>query len=48
MVSVRIPTQHFQSIMAAKVAALTNDEDNNVFVNRWQFWLQGSDLDIKL
>lgn len=46
MMSVRIPTQHFQSIMAAKVVGLTNDEDNNVFVNRWQFWLQGSDLDI--
>lgn len=45
-ISVRIPTQAFQSIMAVKVAALTNDDDNNVFVTRWQFWLQGSDLDI--
>lgn len=46
MMSVRIPTQALQSIMAAKVVGLTNDEKNNVFVNRWQFWLQGSDLDI--
>lgn len=46
VISVRIPTQAFQSIMAAKVVHLTNDEYNNVFVNRWQFWLQGSDLDI--
>lgn len=46
VISVRIPTQAFQSIMAAKVVAFTNDELNNVFVNRWQFWLQGSDLDI--
>lgn len=46
MISVRIPTQAFQSIMAVKVAGLTNDDSNNVFVTRWQFWLQGSDLDI--
>lgn len=46
VISVRIPTQAFQSIMAAKVVHLTNDDYNNVFVNRWQFWLQGSDLDI--
>lgn len=45
-ISVRIPTQAFQSIMAVKVVGLTNDPSNNVFVNRWQFWLQGSDLDI--
>ena len=42
LVSVRIPTQAFQSIMATKVAGLTNDDSNNVFVTRWQFWLQGS------
>lgn len=46
LISVRIPTQAFQSIMAVKVAGLTNDDSNNVFVTRWQFWLQGSDLDI--
>lgn len=46
LVSVRIPTQAFQSIMATKASALTNDDSNNVFVTRWQFWLQGSDLDI--
>ena len=46
LVSVRIPTQDFQSIMATKVVGLTNDDSNNVFVTRWQFWLQGSDLDI--
>lgn len=42
LVSVRIPTQDFQSIMATKVVGLTNDDSNNVFVTRWQFWLQGS------
>lgn len=42
LISVRIPTQAFQSIMAVKVAGLTNDDSNNVFVTRWQFWLQGS------
>ena len=47
VISVRIPTQAFQSIMAAKVVGFTNDDFNNVFVTRWQFWLQGSDLDIK-
>lgn len=47
MISVRIPTQAFQSIMAVKVKSLTNDESNDVFVSRWQYWLQGSDLDIK-
>ena len=45
-ISVRIPTQAFQSIMAVKVAGLTDDKSNNIFVSRWQFWLQGSDLDI--
>ena len=42
LVSVRIPTQAFQSIMATKAVGLTNDDSNNVFVTRWQFWLQGS------
>ena len=42
VISVRIPTQAFQSIMAAKVVGFTNDDFNNVFVTRWQFWLQGS------
>lgn len=46
LISVRIPTQDFQSIMGTKVVALTNDDANNIFVTRWQFWLQGSDLDI--
>lgn len=46
IISTRIPTQALQSFMAMHVAALTNDESNNVFVSRWQFWLQGSDLDI--
>lgn len=47
MMSVRIPTQAFQSIMATKIAELTDDTENAIFVTRWQFWLQGSDLDIK-
>lgn len=46
IISTRIPTQALQSFMAMKVKALTNDESNNVFVSRWQLWLQGSDLDI--
>lgn len=46
IISTRIPTQALQSFMAMHVVALTNDESNNVFVSRWQLWLQGSDLDI--
>ena len=42
MMSVRIPTQAFQSIMATKIAELTDDTENAIFVTRWQFWLQGS------
>jgi len=34
-ISVRIPTQAFQSIMAVKVVGLTDDKSNNVFVSRW-------------
>jgi len=39
MMSVRIPTQAFQSIMATKIAELTDDTENAIFVTRWQFWL---------
>jgi len=35
IICTRIPTQALQSFMAMHVAALTNDESNNVFVTRW-------------
>lgn len=45
--SSRIPTQALASFMDMQVAAYNPQEVNEVFVSRWQLWLQGSDLDIK-
>lgn len=42
----RVPTQALQSIMAQSIQGYASDNANDVFVTRWQFWLQGSDLDI--
>ena len=42
IISTRIPTQDLQSFMAMKVAGFTESEVNDVFVTRWQLWLQGS------
>lgn len=48
IISTRIPTQDLQSFMAMKVVGFTESEVNDVFVTRWQLWLQGSDMDINL
>ena len=45
--SSRIPTQALASFMDMQVAAYNPQAANEVFVSRWQLWLQGSDLDIK-
>ena len=42
IISTRIPTQDLQSFMAMKVVGFTESEVNDVFVTRWQLWLQGS------
>lgn len=44
--SSRIPTQALASFMDMQVAAYNPEAANEVFVSRWQLWLQGSDLDI--
>lgn len=41
-VAARIPTQDLQSFMAMKNVAFTASKGNDVFVTRWQYWLQGS------
>lgn len=46
MIATRIPTQNMSSIMPMRVASLLNSSVNNVFVTKWQQWLQGSDYDI--
>ena len=46
VIATRIPTQNMSSIMTMKVAAFTGSNINNVFVTKWQQWLQGSDYDI--
>ena len=46
VIATRIPTQNMSSIMIMKVAAFTGSNINNVFVTKWQQWLQGSDYDI--
>ena len=46
IVGARIPTQAMQSFMPMKVVAFTDSETNDIYVNRQQLWLQGSDLDI--
>lgn len=46
MIATRIPTQNMSSIMPMRVASLLNSSVNNVFVTKWQQWLQGADYDI--
>lgn len=45
-VAARIPAQSQQSFMAQKVAMFENTDTNNAYVSKFQFFLQGSDLDI--
>lgn len=42
----RIPTQALASFMSMDVVGYQPEAANEVFVSRWQLWLQGSDLDI--
>lgn len=42
----RIPSQSMQSFMAMKCVGFDNLGINNVYVNPYQIWLQGSDFDI--
>lgn len=44
--SSRIPAQSLQSFMAMKIAGFTQNQLNNIYVSRWQIWIQGSDFDI--
>ena len=45
-IGTRIPAQAMQSFQPMKVVGFTDDEVNNVYVNRHNFYLEGSDLDI--
>lgn len=45
-VAARIPAQSQQSFMAQRVAMFENTDTNNAYVSKFQFFLQGSDLDI--
>lgn len=42
----RIPAQSMQSFMAMRVAGFDESDLNSAYVSHFQFWLQGSDLDI--
>lgn len=46
-VSVRIPSQSFQSFMANKTIAFMNDQQNNGYINIYEIWFTGGDYDIK-
>ena len=45
-VAARIPAQSMQSFMPQRVVAFENTDTNNAYVSKFQFFLQGSDLDI--
>ena len=45
-IGTRIPAQAMQSFQPMKVVGFTDDEVNNVYVNRHNFYLEGSDMDI--
>ena len=46
-VSIRIPSQSFQSFLPNDTVMFTETEDNNGYMNSWEEWFQGSDFDIK-
>jgi hypothetical protein len=46
IIAARIPAQSQQSFMAMKVDDFNNPDINSAFVSIFQFYLQGSDLDI--
>lgn len=46
VIATRIPTQNMSSIMTMRAVSLLDSDVNNVFVTKWQQWLQGADYDI--
>jgi len=46
IVAARIPAQNQQSFMAMEIEAYDNPDINSAYVSTYQFFLQGSDLDI--
>lgn len=46
VLAARIPAQSMQSFMAMRVAGFDESDLNSAYVSHFQFWLQGSDLDI--
>ena len=46
ILSARIPAQSLQSFMTMKNVGFTQNQLNNIYVSRWQIWIQGSDFDI--
>lgn len=46
VLAARIPAQSMQSFMPMRVAGFDKANLNNAYVSHYQFWLQGSDLDI--
>ena len=46
VLAARIPAQSMQSFMPMRVVAFDESNTNSAYVNYFQFWLQGSDLDI--
>lgn len=45
-ISVRIPSQSFQSFMGNKTVAFTEDNQNNGYININEIWFTGGDFDI--
>lgn len=45
-VSLRIPSQSYQSFMPMKTVAFIENNTNDCYTNIWQIWFQGSDFDI--
>ena len=46
ILAARIPAQSQQSFMSMQVEAFANPDINSAYVSIFQFYLQGSDLDI--
>ena len=46
VIAARIPAQSLQSVMPMRVADFIETDSNNALVSAYQFYLQGSDLDI--
>lgn len=46
ILAARIPAQTMQSFMKSRPVAFTESDSTNIYVSRWQMWLQGADYDI--